>query len=88
VKKKRFSEEQIINILKEQEAGLSVADICRKYGCGQSTFFKWKAKYAGMQVSEVKRLKALEDENRRLKQMYADLSLEHQVLKDVVEKKF
>lgn len=87
MKKKRFSEEQIINILKEQEAGLSVADICRKYSCGQSTFFKWKAKYAGMQVSEVKRLKALEDENRRLKQMYADLSLEHQVLKDVVEKK-
>ena len=87
MKKKRFSEEQIINILKEQEAGLSVADICRKYGCGQSTFFKWKAKYAGMQVSEDKRLKALEDENRRLKQMYADLSLEHQVLKDVVEKK-
>ena len=88
MKKKRFSEEQIINILKEQEAGLSVADICRKYGCGQSTFFKWKAKYAGMQVSEVKRLKALEDENRRLKQIVADQALDNLALKELLSKNF
>jgi len=88
MKKKRFTEEQIVNILKEHEAGLSIAEVCRKYGCGQSTVFKWKSKYGGMDVPEVKRLKSLEEENRRLKQMYADLSLEHRILKDFAEKKF
>jgi putative transposase len=88
MKKKRFTEEQIVNILKEHESGLSIAEVCRKYGCGQSTVFKWKNKYGGMDVPEVKRLKSLEEENRRLKQMYADLSLEHRILKDFAEKKF
>lgn len=88
MKKKRFTEEQIITILKEQAAGLPITDICRKYGCGQSTFFKWKNKYGGMDVPEIRRLKALEGENRRLKHMYADLSLEHRILKDFAEKKF
>jgi putative transposase len=88
MKKKRFTEEQIVNILKEHESGLSIAEVCRKYGCGQSTVFKWKNKYGGMGVPEVKRLKSLEEENRRLKQMYADLSLEHRILKDFAEKKF
>jgi putative transposase len=87
MKRSRFSENQIINILKEAEAGVPVADLCRTHGFSKSSFYKWKAKYGGMEASDLRRLRELEEENRRLKQMYAELSLEHQVLKDVVEKK-
>jgi putative transposase len=87
MKTSRFSEHQIIGMLKQAEAGLKVADICREQGVSQATFYKWKAKYGGMESSDVKRLRALEEENRRLKRMYAELSLDHQILKEVVEKK-
>jgi putative transposase len=87
MKKTRLSESQILNILKEAEAGVPVADLCRQYGVGKSTFYKWKAKYSGLDNSALRRLKELEEENRRLKQMYAELSLDHQILKDIVEKK-
>lgn len=75
-------------MLNESEAGVGVADLCRKYQISTATFYKLKAKYTGMNVSELKRLKALEEENRRLKRMYADISLDHMILKDVIEKKF
>jgi putative transposase len=87
MKRKRFTEQQIIKILNEAEAGMSVAELSRQNGFSQSAFYKWKAKYGGMDVSQLHRLKELEGENRKLKQMYADLSLEHTVLKDIVEKK-
>jgi len=87
MKKTRFSETQIVNILKEAEAGIAVEELSRKHGFSKSTFYKWKAKYSGMDASALKRLKELEEENQRLKQMYADLSLEHQALKDIVQKK-
>ena len=87
MKRKRFSETQIVNILKEAEAGIAVEALSRKHGFSKSAFYKWKAQYNGMDASALKRLKELEEENRRLKQMYADLSLEHQALKDIVQKK-
>jgi putative transposase len=87
MKQSKFSETQIVNILKEAEAGIPVVELSRKHGFSQSAFYKWKAKYSGMDASALKRLKELEEENRRLKQMYADLSLEHQALKDIVQKK-
>jgi putative transposase len=87
MKRKRFSETQIIQILKEAEAGVGVPDLCRRHGFSKSSYYKWKAKYSGMEVSDLKRLRELEEENRRLKQMYAELSLEHRTLKDIVEKK-
>ena len=87
MKKSKFTESQIVKILKEAEAGVSVEDLMRQHGFSRASFYKWKAKYSGMDVSELKRLKELEEENRRLKQMYADLSLEHEVLKDIIEKK-
>ena len=87
MKKTRFTESQIVNILKEAEAGVSLEELTRQYGFSKATFYKWKAKYGGMDVSALKRLKELEEENRCLKQMYADLSLEHKALKDIVEKK-
>jgi len=88
MKKSKLSEAQIINLLNEGQAGIPVADICRKYQVSTATYYKLKTKYSGMNVSELKRLKELEAENRRLKAMYADLSLDHRILKDVLEKKF
>jgi putative transposase len=88
MKKTRFSEQQIIQILKQDEAGMKVADICREHGISPATYYKWKAKYGGMEASDVKRLQELETENRRLKQMFAELSLDHQLLKELLEKKF
>lgn len=87
MKKSRFSDHQILQILKQGEAGMKVADICREHGISQATYFKWKSKYGGMEASDVKRLQELETENRRLKQMFADLSLDHQLLKELLEKK-
>jgi putative transposase len=87
MKQSKFSETQIVNILKEAEAGIPVEELSRKHSFSQSAFYKWKAKYSGMDASALKRLKELEEENRRLKQMYADLSLEYQALKDIVQKK-
>jgi putative transposase len=86
--RKRYTEEQIISILKEAEAGARVVDLCRKYGMSDVSFYKWKAKYSGLTVSELKRLKALEDENRRLKQIVADQALDNRVLKDLLSKNF
>lgn len=88
MKKIKFSETQILGILKEQEQGFKVSEICRKHGISDATFYNWKSKYAGMSVDELKRLKELEYENARLKKMYADLSLENDILKDIVTKKF
>lgn len=88
MKKSKLSEAQIVSMLNEAEAGVPVEDLCRKYKVSNSTFYKMKAKYAGMGMAEIKRLKALETENQRLKAMYAEISLEHKVLKDVIEKKF
>lgn len=86
--RKRHTEEQIINVLKEAEAGMKTLDVCRKHGISDATFYKWKNKFGGMDVSEARRLRTLEDENRRLKTMVADLSLDNQALKAVLEKKF
>jgi len=88
MKRLRFTEEQIIGILREQEAGIPVADLCRKHGLSSPTFYKWKAKYGGMDVSEARRLKALEDENAKLKRMLADSMLDNVALKDLLGKKW
>jgi putative transposase len=81
-----YSVGNIVAILKEAEAGMPVKDICRKYGIGHSTFYKWREKYGGMEASDVRRLKELEEENRRLKQMYAELSLKSQMQEDIIKK--
>jgi putative transposase len=86
MKRSRFTEEQIIAILKEQEAGVPVADLCRKHGVSNASIYKWKAKYGGMDVSEARRLKALEDENARLKKLLADSMLDNAALKDLLGK--
>ena len=88
MKRSRFGEEQIIGILKEHEAGVSVADLCRKHGISSATFYKWNAKYGGLEVSDAKRLKALEDENAKLKRMLADAMLDNVALKDLLGKKW
>ncbi|SFF65682.1 transposase [Sunxiuqinia elliptica] len=88
MKRSTFSEGQILKMVKEYESGRDVQSICREYGVSRATFYNWKKKYSGMDGSQVKRLKELEEENRRLKRMYADLSLDHQMLKDILGKKF
>ncbi len=87
MKKSRYSESQIVQILKEVEGGRLVKEVCQEYGIADATYYNWKSTYGGMEASDVKRLKELEEENRRLKQMYAELSLDHNLLKDVIEKK-
>ena len=87
MRRTRFSETQIVKILKEVEGGGTAKEVCREYGVSSATYYKWKSKYGGMEASDIVRLKELEEENRRLKQMYADLSLENLALKDVIERK-
>lgn len=86
--KKRFNEAQIIGILKEQESGLKVSELCRKHGISDATFYNWKSRYGGLSVSEAQRLKSLEDENRRLKKLLAEAELDKAMLKDVLSKKW
>jgi len=86
--RRRYTEEQIIGVLKEAEAGAKAADLCRKHGISEPTFYHWKVKYSGLTVSELRRLKALEEENRRLKQIVADQTLDNRVLKELLAKNF
>jgi putative transposase len=88
MKGSRFTEEQIIGILREQEAGAKTVDVCRKHGVSEATFYKWKAKFGGLDVSEARRLRQLEDENTRLKKLLADAMLDNAVLKDIASKKW
>ncbi|WP_141670760.1 transposase, partial [Gilliamella sp. Choc3-5] len=83
---KKMTEHQIVAILKEAEAGIPVKELCRKYGMGNSTFYKWREKYGGMETSDIKRLKELEAENRKLKQMFAELSLKSQLQEEIIKK--
>ena len=84
--KRRFSDEQIIGILKEHQAGVTAKELCRKHGMSDATFYKWKAKFSGMEISEARRLRDLEDENRKLKRLVADLSLDKMALEEVLKK--
>jgi putative transposase len=88
MKRSRFSEEQIIAILREQEAGSKTVEVCRRHGVGEATFYKWKAKYGGLEVSDARRLKALEDENAKLKRLLAEAVPDNAMLKDVAAKKW
>ena len=87
MRKSKFSETQIITILKAVEAGRTVRDVCREHEISEATYYQWKSKYGGMEASDIRRLRELEEENRRLKAMYAELSLEHRILKEVLIKK-
>ncbi len=86
MRRSRYSEEQIIGILREQEAGMATSELCRRHGISDATFYKWKAKYGGMEVSDAKRLRGLEDENRRLKKLLAEAMLDNAALKDILGK--
>jgi putative transposase len=88
MKRSRFSEEQIIAILKQQESGVATADLCREHGISSATFYTWKAKFGGLEVSDARRLKALEDENAKLKKLLADQMLDNAILKDVASRKW
>ena len=88
MKRSRFSEEQIVGMLKEAEAGVAMADLCRRVGISEGTFYRWKAKYGGLEVSEAKRLRQLEEENRQLKHLVAELTLDNRALKAVLSKKW
>jgi putative transposase len=88
MKKSKFTESEIFNMLKQAESGLAVVDICREHGISGATFYKWKAKYGGMDTSMMKRLRELEDENHRLKRMYANAQMDNEVLKEALTKKF
>ena len=87
MKKSRFSESQIISILKEGDSGMKIEELCRKHGISNATYYNWKSKYGGMEASDVKRLRELEEENNRLKKMFADLSLENEAMKELFKKK-
>ncbi len=87
MKKSKFSETQIVSILNQAESGVPIPELCREHGISKSAFYKWRAKYGGMDASALKRLKELEEENRKLKEMYADISLKHKALQEIVEKK-
>ena len=88
MKRSRFNEEQIIAILKEQEAGMATAEVCRRHGISSATFYKWKSKFGGLDVSQLTRMKELEDENRRLKKMYAESQMSAELLKEALSKKW
>ena len=88
MKKSQFTEEQILGILKQVEGGRTIADVCREHGISDATYHRWKGKYGGLEVSQLRRLKQLEDENRKLKQLVGELSLDNAALKDVVAKKW
>jgi putative transposase len=88
MKRKRFSEEQIIGILKEHEAGIPVSELCRKHGVSDASIYKWKARFGGMEISDARKLKALEDENAKLKRLLAEAMLDNAMLKDVASKKW
>jgi len=87
MKKSRYTESQIIGVLKEVDAGRKVEEVCRQHGISSATYYNWKSKYGGMEASDVKRLKELEEENSKLKKMFADVSLENNAIKELVEKK-
>jgi len=87
MKRSQYTESQIVGILKEADAGVTVKEVCRKYGISDGTYYKWKSKYGGLEVSDVRRMRELEAENAKLKRMYADVSLENQALKDLISKK-